>query len=139
MSDTTKHDPASQPKDEIDTVSLVFHIKGEGGMGKSVLVTRETLERASSGDKEAESELSQAALAWLISAANALASTSQHIESRHIAVTPGIVGGKPRIAGHRITVQNVAIWHERIQKSVPPLDDRRSTIGRRKKRLLLVP
>ena len=23
-------------------------------------------------------------------------------------------GGKPRIAGHRITVQNVVIWHERM-------------------------
>jgi uncharacterized protein (DUF433 family) len=31
----------------------------------------------------------------------------------HIVMTPGICGGKPRIAGHRITVQNVAIWHER--------------------------
>lgn len=27
----------------------------------------------------------------------------------HIEVTPGIAGGKPRIAGHRITVQDVAI------------------------------
>ncbi len=33
--------------------------------------------------------------------------------SEHIVATPGISGGKPRIAGHRITVQNVAIWHER--------------------------
>ena len=32
----------------------------------------------------------------------------------HIEATPGIAGGKPRIAGHRITVQNVAIWHERL-------------------------
>ncbi len=32
----------------------------------------------------------------------------------HIEVTPGISGGKPRIAGHRITVQNVVIWHERL-------------------------
>lgn len=23
-------------------------------------------------------------------------------------------GGKPRIAGHRITVQNIAIWHDRL-------------------------
>jgi uncharacterized protein (DUF433 family) len=36
---------------------------------------------------------------------------------RHIEVTPGIAGGKPRIAGHRITVHNVAIWHERMGKS----------------------
>ncbi len=25
----------------------------------------------------------------------------------HIEITPGISGGKPRIAGHRITVQNI--------------------------------
>ena len=35
---------------------------------------------------------------------------------QHIEVTPGIAGGKPRIAGHRITVQNIVIWHERIGK-----------------------
>ena len=35
----------------------------------------------------------------------------------HIEVTPGVSGGKPRIAGHRITVQNIVIWHERIGKS----------------------
>jgi uncharacterized protein (DUF433 family) len=33
---------------------------------------------------------------------------------RHIEITPGVAGGKPRIAGHRITVQNVVIWHERM-------------------------
>lgn len=32
----------------------------------------------------------------------------------HIERTPGIAGGKPRIAGHRITVQNIAVWHERL-------------------------
>ena len=36
-------------------------------------------------------------------------SLDQHIES-----TPGVAGGKPRIAGHRITVSNIAIWHERV-------------------------
>ena len=36
---------------------------------------------------------------------------------RHIEITPGIAGGKPRIAGHRITVQNIAVWHERLGKS----------------------
>lgn len=35
----------------------------------------------------------------------------------HIEVTPGVAGGKPRIAGHRITVQNIVIWHERMGKS----------------------
>jgi uncharacterized protein (DUF433 family) len=36
---------------------------------------------------------------------------------QHIEITPGIAGGKPRIAGHRITVQNVVIWHERMGMS----------------------
>ncbi len=30
-----------------------------------------------------------------------------------IVSTPGIRGGKPRIDGHRITVADVVIWHER--------------------------
>ena len=33
----------------------------------------------------------------------------QNVLSQHIEATPGVCGGKPRIAGHRITVQNVAI------------------------------
>lgn len=37
---------------------------------------------------------------------------------QHIAIDPDIAGGKPRIAGHRITVQDVAIWHERLGTSV---------------------
>lgn len=32
----------------------------------------------------------------------------------HIEITPGVAGGKPRVAGRRITVQNIAIWHERM-------------------------
>ena len=38
--------------------------------------------------------------------------TSSH--STHIEITPGIAGGKPRITGHRITVQAVVIRHERM-------------------------
>ena len=30
----------------------------------------------------------------------------------HIEITPGVCGGKPRIAGHRIRVQDVVAWHE---------------------------
>jgi uncharacterized protein (DUF433 family) len=33
---------------------------------------------------------------------------------RHIESTPNVAGGKPRIAGRRITVQNIVIWHERM-------------------------
>ena len=36
---------------------------------------------------------------------------------QHVEATPGICGGKPRIAGCRITVQNVVIWHDRMGKS----------------------
>lgn len=38
--------------------------------------------------------------------------------TNYIDATPDICGGKPRIAGHRITVQNIAIWHERMGKTV---------------------
>ena len=34
-----------------------------------------------------------------------------------IEVTPGVAGGKPRVAGHRITVQNIAIWHEHLGRN----------------------
>jgi uncharacterized protein (DUF433 family) len=30
-----------------------------------------------------------------------------------IVSTPGTCGGRPRIDGHRITVEDVAVWHER--------------------------
>lgn len=38
--------------------------------------------------------------------------------NHHIEITPGLVGGKPRIAGRRITVQDIVIWHEQLGKSV---------------------
>lgn len=31
---------------------------------------------------------------------------------RHIEITPDVLGGKPRISGRRIAVQDIAIWHE---------------------------
>lgn len=36
---------------------------------------------------------------------------------QHIEITPGVCGGKPRITGHRITVQPIALWHDRLGKS----------------------
>jgi len=36
----------------------------------------------------------------------------QVVLDQHIEITPDVAGGKPRIAGHRITVQNIVIWHE---------------------------
>lgn len=39
------------------------------------------------------------------------------IISEHIQITPGVCGGKPRIAGHRIRVQDIAIWYEHLNMS----------------------
>ena len=36
------------------------------------------------------------------------------VSTQHIEMSPDVAGGRPRIAGHRITVQNVVIWHERM-------------------------
>lgn len=38
--------------------------------------------------------------------------------SRHIVATPDTLGGKARIAGRRISVEDVAIWHVRLGKAV---------------------
>jgi uncharacterized protein (DUF433 family) len=35
----------------------------------------------------------------------------------HIELTADTAGGKPRIRGRRITVQDIALWHERLGKS----------------------
>lgn len=40
------------------------------------------------------------------------------ILDQHIEVTPGVAGGKPRIVGHRIKVQDIVVWHERMGKGV---------------------
>lgn len=37
--------------------------------------------------------------------------------AEHIENTPGVCGGKPRIAGHRIRVEDIAIWHEQMGMS----------------------
>ena len=35
----------------------------------------------------------------------------------HIEIVEGAGGPKPRIAGHRIRVQDVAVWHEKLGMS----------------------
>src|SRR3954452_23825005 len=45
-----------------------------------------------------------------------------------IVMTPGVRGGKPRIAGHRITVADVAIWYERMGMSPDEIVSEYSTI-----------
>ena len=37
---------------------------------------------------------------------------------QHIETSLDIAGGKPRVAGHRITVCDIVMWHERLGKSV---------------------
>ena len=36
-------------------------------------------------------------------------------EKRHIELTPGVCGGRARIAGHRIRVQDIVLWTEQGQ------------------------
>ena len=36
----------------------------------------------------------------------------------HIVITPRVMGGKPRIVGHRISVQDVVIWHNELGYNV---------------------
>ncbi len=37
---------------------------------------------------------------------------------QHIEITAGVAGGKPRIAGHRITVQDIVVLHEKLGRSL---------------------
>lgn len=41
----------------------------------------------------------------------------------YIVTTPGVAGGRPRIAGHRIRVQDVAIWREKLGMSPDEIAD----------------
>ena len=42
--------------------------------------------------------------------------TTRTIDQR-IEIRPGVASGKPHIAGRRITVQNIVIWHEWMGRS----------------------
>jgi uncharacterized protein (DUF433 family) len=46
------------------------------------------------------------------------------IGTSHIEVTPDTCGGKPRIAGTRIRVQDIVIWHERMGLSADEIVSR---------------
>ncbi len=39
------------------------------------------------------------------------------LSDQHIEITPGISGGKPRIKGRRITVEDILIWNERLGRT----------------------
>jgi uncharacterized protein (DUF433 family) len=38
--------------------------------------------------------------------------TQRAPRTEHIVSTPGVCGGKPRIEGSRIRVQDIVVWHE---------------------------
>jgi uncharacterized protein (DUF433 family) len=40
-----------------------------------------------------------------------------NVFAEHIEIAPGICGGRPRIAGSRVRVQDVAVLHERLGRS----------------------
>jgi uncharacterized protein (DUF433 family) len=42
----------------------------------------------------------------------------------HIEITPGTCGGKPRIAGHRIRVQDIVVWYDRMGQSADEIVSR---------------
>jgi uncharacterized protein (DUF433 family) len=37
----------------------------------------------------------------------------ENVIAQHITKTPGICGGRACIAGHRIRVQDIVVWHEK--------------------------
>ena len=49
--------------------------------------------------------------------------------TQHIEITPGVCGGKPRIAGHRIRVQDIVIWYEMMGLSADEIIYHHPSIG----------
>jgi uncharacterized protein (DUF433 family) len=49
---------------------------------------------------------------------------SQPAANSHVEATPKICGGKPRVRGTRIRVQDVAMWHERLGLSADEIVSR---------------
>ena len=53
----------------------------------------------------------------MISMANSEASSPDNVLpviAEFIAIKSGFCGGKPHILGHRVKVQHIAVWHERM-------------------------
>jgi uncharacterized protein (DUF433 family) len=42
----------------------------------------------------------------------------ENMLTQHIEITPDVCGGRPRIAGHRITVSDVAVMHLKMGYSM---------------------
>jgi uncharacterized protein (DUF433 family) len=56
--------------------------------------------------------------------AQASPTSSATIPATHIEVTPNTCGGRPRVAGTRIRVQDIVIWHERMNLSADEIASR---------------
>lgn len=52
------------------------------------------------------------------------------VEKQHIEMTPDTCGGRPRIAGTRIRVQDVVIWHLRMGMSADEIVEHYSHLTR---------
>jgi uncharacterized protein (DUF433 family) len=51
-------------------------------------------------------------------------SATSAASATHVECTPDTCGGKPRIAGSRIRVQDVVVWHERMGLSADEIVSR---------------
>jgi uncharacterized protein (DUF433 family) len=47
----------------------------------------------------------------------------------YIGIKPGYCGGKPHILGHRIKVEDVAVWHDRMKMSPAQIIDHYPSIS----------
>ncbi|HUY87871.1 MAG TPA: DUF433 domain-containing protein [Pirellulales bacterium] len=47
----------------------------------------------------------------------------QYVDKSHITKTPGVCGGKACIAGHRIRVMDIVVWHEMRNYSAAKIVD----------------
>ncbi len=52
----------------------------------------------------------------------------ENVLTQHIEKTPGVVGGKARIAGTRIRVMDIVIWYEKHGKTADEVVDMFSSI-----------
>ena len=52
----------------------------------------------------------------------------ENVLTQHIETTPGVLGGKPCIAGHRIRVLDIVVWHEKRGLSPDEIVDLYPTI-----------
>lgn len=52
-----------------------------------------------------------------------------NVIQEHIEIVPGTGGPKPRIVGHRVRVQDVVIWHEKLGMSPDEIVHNHPTIS----------